>query len=110
VAGDELWLDPQRAYQGAKDLAATGKNMKSQKDSLGGQIAAGSAKPPWGNDDIGAAFEQNYRKLETQFLEGWEKIAGYVEGLGYAAAQAVTDTMAADQRASQRIHGSYKPI
>jgi hypothetical protein len=104
----QLNLDPQRAMGGARDLAAAGKNLKSLRDSAGGEISASSAKPPWGSDDIGAAFEKTYRKLEQQTLTSWEKLAAYVEGLGYAAAQTVNNNMQADGEAGTRVHKAWK--
>ena len=100
----QLNLDPQRAMAGARDLAAAGKQLKTLRQSDGAEIAAASAKPPWGNDDIGAAFEKTYRTLEQQTLTSWEKLGAYLEGLGYAAAQTVNNNIQADGEAGARVH------
>jgi hypothetical protein len=106
----QLNLDPQRAMGGARDLAAAGKHLKTLRDSEGGEIAAASAKPPWGSDEIGSAFEKTYRTLERQTLTSWEKLAAYVEGLGYAAGQTVNNNMQADGEAGTRVRGAWKSV
>jgi hypothetical protein len=106
----QLFLDPQRTMAGARDLVAAGKEMKSLRDSDGGEIAAASAKPPWGKDDIGNAFEKTYRTLEQQTLGSWEKLAAYVQGLGYAAGQTVNNNMQADADAGTRVRGTWKSV
>ena len=108
MTNDRLNLDPQRAMAAARDLASAGKQMKQQRTSKGGEIAAKSEARPWGKDDIGAAFEKTYRNFETQMLKSWEGLAGYVEGLGSAVGQAVSDVVPASKMPSGRIEGSAK--
>jgi hypothetical protein len=110
MTNDRLWLDPQRAMAGARDLASAGKQMKQQRTSTGGEIAAKSADRPWGKDDIGAAFEKTYRNFETQMLKSWESLGGYVEGLGYAVAKAVNESMKADGEAGTRVRATWKNV
>lgn len=104
----ELQLDPQRAMGGARDLVAAGKHFKELHARDGADIAAASAKPPWGNDDIGAAFEKTYRAMEQQTLRNWEKLAAAVEGFGNAAAQTVHNNVQADDAAAARVRQSWK--
>lgn len=104
----ELHLDPQRAMAGARDMVSAGQHLKGLRDSDGGRIAAASASKPWGSDDIGSAFEKTYRKLEQQTLSSWEKLATYVQGLGYAAAQTVNNNMQADAEAGNRVRDTWK--
>jgi hypothetical protein len=104
----QLWLDPQRAFGGARDLVYAGKHLKALHDGDGERIKATSTGPPWGNDDIGAAFEKTYRVLEEQTLSSWEKLAAYVEGLGYAVAQSVNNNMQSDGAAGTRVRGTWK--
>jgi hypothetical protein len=106
----QLYLDPQRAMAGARDMVSAGKQLKSLRGSDGGEISAASAKPPWGSDDIGSAFEKTYRKLEQQTLSSWEKLAAYVEGLGYAAAKTVNDNVQTDGAAGTRVRGTWKSV
>jgi hypothetical protein len=105
---DQLYLDPARAMDGARDMVSAGKELKSLRDSDGAAIAAASAKPPWGNDEIGGAFEKTYRKLEQQTLGSWEKLAAYVQGLGYAAGQTVNNNLQTDADAGTRVRGTWK--
>jgi hypothetical protein len=107
---DQLNLDPVRAMAGARDMVSAGKHLKSLRDSDGGAIAAASAKPPWGSDEIGGAFEKTYRKLEQQTLGSWEKLAAYVEGLGYAVAQTVNNNVQTDVDSGTRVRGAWKAV
>jgi hypothetical protein len=105
---DQLYLDPQRAMAAARDLVSAGEHLKSLRDRDGAAIAAASAKPPWGSDEIGSAFEKTYRKLEQQTLSSWEKIAQYVMGLGYAGGKTVNDNLHTDADAATRVRGTWK--
>lgn len=103
----EIHLDPQRAMAGARDLISSGKHLTSLRAADGERIAEASARPPWGSDDIGDAFEKTYRQLERQTLTSWRNLAAYVEGLGYAAAQTVNNTMEADGEAGARVRATW---
>ncbi|WP_243420605.1 hypothetical protein [Micromonospora globispora] len=48
----------------------------------GREIAAASAQRPWGRDDVGAAFEKQYRGYEETLLRAWELLGRSLEGLG----------------------------
>ncbi|MET8150008.1 hypothetical protein ACIBSW_36340 [Actinoplanes sp. NPDC049668] len=104
----DLWLDPDRAASGGRDLAAAGKHLTRQRTGAGADLAGLSAARPWGTDDIGQAFENNYRPIEQQVLEAWEKLGGYVEGLGDAVAEAVREATQTDQNASVRVERAYR--
>jgi len=67
-----------------------------------------SATHPWGTDDIGQAFERNYRPIEQQVLQAWEELGGYVEGLGDAVVQAVREAQQTDHTSSVRVERSYR--
>jgi hypothetical protein len=108
MTDDQLYLDPRRAMAGARDLVSAGEHLKSLRDADGTEIAAASAKPPWGNDEIGGAFEKTYRKLEQQTLTSWEKLALYVQGLGFAAGQTVNNNLHTDADAATRVRGTWK--
>ncbi|GGQ45483.1 hypothetical protein [Couchioplanes azureus] len=103
----ELWLDPGQAAGGGHDLAASGRRLAAPRAEAGSEVAALSAARPWGSDDIGQAFERNYRPVEQQVLQAWERLAGHVEGLGDASVQAVRELLQTDQTASVRVEQSY---
>lgn len=100
---EALWLDADRAHRGGKDLALSGGAIRRQRESLGGRIAAASASPPWGRDDIGAQFEKTYRQLESQILEFWRDVGGAVEGLGGNVTRAVNASVRTDVANGHRI-------
>ncbi|OJF09391.1 hypothetical protein [Couchioplanes caeruleus] len=104
---NELWLDPAQAAGGGRDLAAAGRHLGSQHAEAGSEVAEMSAARPWGTDDIGRAFERNYRPIEQQVLQAWERLGAYLEGLGDASVQAVRELRHTDEAASVRVEQSY---
>lgn len=105
---DRLWLDPDIALDGARNLAAAGKDLADQRNCAGAEIAARSAARPWGSDDIGQSFEKNYRPVEQQVLQAWEQLAAYLQGLGGQAAASVQDNLQTDMNASVRVEHVYR--
>jgi hypothetical protein len=101
-----LWLDPERALRGAHDLAIAGRDITGQREGLGADIAAASAARPWGNDDIGAAFDKNYRGIEQALLTAWSSVGRYVEGLGAEATTSVLRSVDTDTHSGRRIYGA----
>lgn len=105
---EEFWLDPDRVTAGGRDLAAAGKQLASERSGAGGELAALSGPRPWGNDEIGQAFEKNYRPIEQQVLLAWEKLGLYVEGLGDAVVETVREATATDQHAAVQVERTYR--
>jgi hypothetical protein len=103
VTEQQLWLDPSGAHDAGVDLAHAGRAITTQHGGLGAEIAAASAGRPWGRDDIGAAFEQNYRVFEAMVLQAWKSVGGYVEGLGTAVVTAVHASVETDVASAGRI-------
>lgn len=101
----QLWLDPDRARRGGADLALAGEAIRRQRDQVGGRIAADSAQRPWGRDDIGAAFEKQYRGFEETLLRAWEGVGRCLEGLGADVVRAVDATVETDAANAQRLDG-----
>ncbi|BCJ53286.1 hypothetical protein Asp14428_47610 [Actinoplanes sp. NBRC 14428] len=104
----ELWLDPGRAAAGGRDLTDAGRHLTELRNGAGAEVAARSDTRPWGSDDAGQAFERNYRPIEQQVLQAWEKLGGYVEGLGDAVVQAVREATRTDDAASVRVEHTYR--
>ncbi|MFI7545948.1 hypothetical protein [Actinoplanes sp. NPDC049599] len=105
---DELWLDPDRVAGGGRDLAAAGKHLTSERFAAGTELASISGQRPWGADEIGSAFEKNYRPIEQQVLLAWEKLGAYVEGLGDAVSETVREATAADHQAAVQVERTYR--
>ncbi|GAA0563298.1 hypothetical protein GCM10010172_53310 [Paractinoplanes ferrugineus] len=87
---DDIEIEYDAAWQGARLLSAAGREFGAQRDDVG--VAAS----PWGADRAGRAFEQRYRPVETQVLTAWEQLAAYVQSLGEAAARTAQDNLDAD--------------
>jgi hypothetical protein len=105
MSDDELALDPARAHRGGLDLHHAGTTISASRSADGAAIAAASAARPWGRDDIGAAFEKNYRPVETAILAAWESTGSSMEGLGAAAVRSVERSVDTDDAAGGRIAG-----
>jgi hypothetical protein len=108
MADDELILDPERAHRAGVDLAHAGRVVTAERASLGARIAAASADRPWGNDEIGAAFEKNYRGYESSILEAWRSVGAYLERLGTNVVGSVESTVETDSAAAQRIGQTHR--
>lgn len=105
MAEGQLWLDPDRARRGGEDLRLAGEAIGARRASVGGAIAAASARRPWGKDDIGAAFEKQYRGYEEMLLRAWEQVGRAVTGLGSDAVVSVDGNVETDLASGQRFDG-----
>jgi len=105
---DELWLDADRVTSGGRDLAAAGKHFTTERFGAGSELAAISGQRPWGQDEIGQTFEKNYRPIEQQVLQAWEKLGLYVEGLGDAVVETVREATLTDQQAAVQVERTYR--
>lgn len=103
MAEPELQLDPDRVANAGRDLAAAGTHFTEQRSEAGTEVAALSGARPWGTDDIGQAFERNYRPIEQQVLQAWEKLGGRLEELGDAVVETVRAATDADHHAAVRV-------
>ncbi|MFC0007452.1 hypothetical protein [Micromonospora siamensis] len=102
---EQLWLDPERARRGATDLHLAGEDVTARRHEVGGAIAAASSQRPWGRDDIGAAFEKNYRTYEGMLLRAWEGLGEAIQRLGTDVTTSVTATVDVDVTSGQRLDG-----
>jgi hypothetical protein len=101
-----LRLVPEQARRGGADLAAAGEAIGGLRAGAGSQIEAASAGRPWGHDDIGAGFEQNYRRYEQQVLAAWGSVGSYLADLGGCVVSAVCESVATDQASVRRIRST----
>jgi hypothetical protein len=111
VTDGQLWLDPDRARRGGTDLTLAGEAVTTSRRQVGGAIADASAERPWGRDDIGAAFEKQYRRYEETLLRAWEVVGRSLEGLGADVARSVAATVENDEATGRqlgRIHDQHQ--
>jgi hypothetical protein len=96
MTDDETEIEYDAAWQGARLLSAAGRELGAQRDDVG------TAAAPWGADEVGRAFEQRYRPVESHVLTAWEQLAAYVQSLGEAAARTARDNVNADRDRRER--------
>ena len=108
MADGRLYLDPPVTLDGARNLTAAGRHYRGLLTGPGADVAAVTGKRPWGTDDIGQSFENNYRPIEQQVFQAWDQVARYVEELGQAVAAGVTDNQQADQESGMRVTRAYR--
>jgi len=111
VADGELWLDPARVRRGGADLSRSGESFRAERDRSGARIAAASGERPWGRDDIGSAFERNYRSFEATLLRAWQGVGEHLCGLGADVTRSVDASIATDDTNSRRLDrlGDHRP-
>ena len=108
MADGRLHLDPAVALDGARNLTAAGQHYRNLLDGAGADITEITGRRPWGSDDIGQAFENNYRPIERQVFQAWDQLARYVQQLGEAATASVADNQQADQESGMRVTRAYR--
>ncbi|WP_432956915.1 hypothetical protein [Micromonospora haikouensis] len=99
----QLWLDPGRARRGGADLTSAGEAVTDRRAQVGGQLAATSAARPWGRDDIGAAFEKQYRGFEETLLRAWAGLGRALEHLGEDVVRSVDNSVRTDAHNAGRL-------
>ncbi|MCX4474230.1 hypothetical protein OOK41_28650 [Micromonospora sp. NBC_01655] len=103
MADGQLWLDPRRARLGGAGLTSAGEAVTTRRAQVGGRIAAASAGRPWGRDDIGAAFEKQYRGFEETLLRAWAGVGRALENLGEDVVRSVDNEVTTDARSAGRL-------
>ncbi|RGC69634.1 hypothetical protein C5N14_04330 [Micromonospora sp. MW-13] len=99
----QLWLDPDRARRGGADLSSAGEAVADRRAQVGGRIAAASAARPWGRDDLGAAFDKQYRGFEETLLRAWAGIGRALDNLGEDVVRSVDNEVTTDVRSAGRL-------
>jgi hypothetical protein len=105
---DRLYLDAKVALDGARDLTGAGRHYLDLLTTTGRGLSDQTHRRPWGSDDIGQAFESNYRPIEQQVFEAWGKLADHVMELGAAVAASMADNQQADEESGMRVTRAYR--
>ncbi|WP_206024876.1 hypothetical protein [Micromonospora zingiberis] len=100
---EQLWLDPTRARRAGADLTRVGEAVTGRRDQAGAAIAAASARRPWGRDDIGEAFERQYRGYEELVLRVWAGVGGRLAELGSDVVRSVEANQRTDAASAARF-------
>ncbi|WP_431882610.1 hypothetical protein [Micromonospora gifhornensis] len=99
----QLWLDPSRARRGGADLTRAGEAVAGRHAEAGAAIAAASSRRPWGRDDIGAAFERQYRGYEEMALRVWAGVGRRLADLGGDVVRSVETNQQTDAASDARF-------
>ncbi|WP_341719129.1 hypothetical protein QQG74_05090 [Micromonospora sp. FIMYZ51] len=78
--------------------------MTGRRAEDGAAIAAASARRPWGRDDIGAAFEQQYRGYEEMALRVWAGVGRRLAELGSDVVRSVEANLETDAANASRLN------
>lgn len=105
---DHVSLDAQAAAAGGRELHDAGQALwQLRLDAARGLFTATHGRP-WGNDEIGKAFDNGYRPAEEQVAAAWTALAEHVSALGAQVQAAVGELGATDQTSGVRITRAYR--
>ena len=99
----QLWLDPARARRGGADLTRAGEAVAARHAETGAAITTASARRPWGRDDIGAAFERQYRGYEEMVLRVWVGVGRRMAEMGADVVRSVEANQQTDSTSAARL-------
>lgn len=103
-----IFLDPSAAASGGRELHDAGQSLAElRRQALAGLFSASAARP-WGDDEIGKAFDNGYRPAEQQVIDAWLALAEHVRTLGDSVQDAVKDLTGTDQTSAVRVVRAYK--
>ncbi|MEU6020485.1 hypothetical protein ACGFIK_03695 [Micromonospora sp. NPDC048871] len=105
----QLWLDPSRARRGGADLTRAGEAVTGRHTEAGAAISAASARRPWGRDDIGTAFERQYRGYEDMVLRVWAGVGRRLTDLGADVVHSVEANQQTDTANAARFNRISDP-
>ncbi len=96
-------LDPESASEAARKLTGVGMALETAWKEARAEIARLNGAQPWGTDDPGKAFDDNYSKGNSdespakQALKAGDELVAKVKELGPLVQQAIGGTIAADE-------------
>jgi hypothetical protein len=102
MTGEELRLDAPRAERAGNALGQAAADLTRLRVGIGAELDVIGEQRPWGRDDLGSAFQQNYEKYAPQLLKAWADIAAYVDGLSEKVVDAVHTTLDSDADSGRR--------
>jgi hypothetical protein len=105
---DHVGLDPVVTTAGADSLFRAGQALGDLLADTRTTLLPASAAHPWGNDEIGHAFDAGYRPAEQDVLAAFEAMARQVRTLGEQVRAVVTELRTTDQDAGVRVEHAYE--
>jgi hypothetical protein len=106
--GEHVELDPAVTRAGADSLFAAGQALADLLAGTRTTLLPASAAHPWGDDEIGRAFDAGYRPAEQDVLATFEAMARQVRTLGEQVRAVVTELQTTDQDAGVRVEHAYE--
>ncbi|MFG1607070.1 hypothetical protein [Actinoplanes sp. NPDC049265] len=105
---DHVELDRAVARSGADALFAAGEALGELLAGTRTTLLPASGAHPWGNDEIGHAFDAGYRPAEQDVLAAFEATARQVRTLGEQVRAVVAELRTTDQDAGVRVEHAYE--
>jgi hypothetical protein len=96
-------LDPESASEAARKLTGVGMALETAWKEARAEITRLNGAQPWGTDDPGKAFDDNYSKGSSDespaklALKAGDELVAKVKELGPLVQQAIGGTIAADE-------------
>ncbi len=107
------FLDPAGAAAGASRLTAAGQTLSGSLSRIAGTIDTLNGKKPWGTDDVGKKFNENYLEAGAEapaalVLSAGAQIVERVRLLGPDVKSAVEGTVETDDLVAKWFGGEQK--
>ncbi len=96
--------------QGGKDMSSAGKRLTDAMNKHKGNIEGITASKPWGNDDIGHAFEGPYLKAQGQMFDAVPKVGEAVDHVGTGIGKIADGYEQVDESNSSGLRKSIKDL
>jgi hypothetical protein len=109
-------LDPVAAKAAGNIVYAAGAQLATSRRAAGGRLEAANATKPWGNDEMGKAFEQDkgdkpgYLTTANGVLAAWRDYSELTSNTGVSINKAVDTLTGADEHNDGRVTAVLKEL
>jgi hypothetical protein len=109
-------LDPVAAKAAGGVVYAAGVQLAATRRAGGARLASANAAKPWGNDEMGKAFEQDkgdkpgYLTTANGVLDAWKNYSELTTNLGVSIDKAVDQLTGADEAGEARVTAVLKQL
>ncbi|MCA1185266.1 WXG100 family type VII secretion target [Saccharopolyspora sp. 6T] len=101
---DDFYLDPDGMRAANQRIKTAHSEMEAAFDELSAELA--ELYGCWGNDDVGKAFEENYKEPEKNIKEGSKGILDGVDELTGSLDEAVDEFVEVDEQNRRNVENT----